>query len=317
MTHHRNRTRNDRRRTVRRAVTLAGAALLLAGLHGPAPAAPAPAVSAADASYTAGATATVDLVSTATEFTAPATTRPGPATFRASTTQSGKGWIGLARLKDGKGWDDFLDVLSRALSDTPSDVPRGAKDLDETAVLLGGLVVHPGQPGTFTQHLRPGRYLLFDYLTAGDAEPRHRWLTVTGEAAGRFPEPTATVVARNVPGVGPRFEVHGGLRAGRPLRYVNRIPGQVNELLFVKIAEGTTEAELKAWFDALPDDGTFPPDSPFRSVSLGSLHLSTGRSSVVRVPLEPDRYAAITYSKDATDGIKLVKKGLFAIVDVH
>ncbi|MDN3285623.1 hypothetical protein QWL27_07585 [Streptomyces thermocarboxydus] len=317
MTHRGNRATNPRRRTLRGAGALAGAALLLAGLHGPSGAAPAATVTGPDVPHTTEAPTTVDLVSTATGFTAPATARPGPTTFRASTTQSGKGWIGLARLKDGKDWDDFLDALSRALSDTPADVPQGAKDLDDTAVLLGGLVIHPGQPGTFTQDLRPGQYLLFDYLTAGDAEPRHRRLTVTGASAGRSPEPTATVVARHVPGVGPRFEVFGSLRAGRPLRYVNRIPGQVNELLFVKVAEGTTEAGLKAWFDALPDDGTFPPDSPFRSLSLGSLHLSTGRSSVVQVPLEPDRYAAITYSKDATDGIKLVKKGLFALVDVH
>ncbi|MFJ8108052.1 hypothetical protein [Streptomyces sp. NPDC096132] len=304
------------KRTTRMTTVLVGAALLVAGLQGPALAASSPlpgetgTVAAAEASHT------VELVSTAEGFTAPATTRPGLTTFHASTTQAGKGWIGLARLKDGKGWDDFLGALSRALSNTPSDVPQGAKDLDETATLLGGLVIHPGQPGSFTQRLRPGTYLLFDYLTAGDSAPRYRWLTVTGDAVDQGAAPTATVVSKNVPGVGPRFEVRGTLRAGRPLRYVNEIPGQVNELLFVQVKEGTTEADLKAYFDALPDDGSLPPNSPFTSVSLGSLHLSTGASSVVQVPLERTRYAAITWSKDATDGIRLVKKGLFTLVDV-
>jgi hypothetical protein len=304
------------KRTARTAAVLTGAALLLAGLQGPALAAPSAAVPERRTAGTAEASHMVELSSTSEGFTAPASTRPGLTTFRASTTQQGKGWIGLARPKDGKGWDDLLDALSRALSNTPSDVPQGAKDLDDTASLLGGLVIHPGQPGSFTQRLYPGTYLLFDYLAAGDAEPRYRWLTVTGDAVDQGLTPTGTVVAKNVPGVGPRFEVRGTLRAGRPLRYVNSIPGQVNELLFVQIKEGTTEADLKAYFDALPDDGTLPPNSPLTSVSLGSLHLSTGVSSVVQVPLERGRYAAITWSKDATDGIKLVKKGLFAIVDV-
>ncbi|TXS47470.1 hypothetical protein [Streptomyces sp. OR43] len=310
-------------RTKRTTTLLCGATLLLACVQGPAHAAlslpaqnlrtarAAHAVQASEASHT------VDLVSTADGFTAPATTRSGLTTFRASTTQTGKGWIGLARLKDGAGWDDFLDALAGALSNTPSDVPQGAKDLDATATLLGGLVLQPGRPGSFTQHLDPGRYLLFDYLAAGDAEPRYRWLTVSGDAVAQGLAPTATIVSKNVPGTGPRFEVRGTLRAGRPLRYVNEIPGQVNELIFVKIAEGTAEADLKAYFDAMPDDGTFPPDSPFVSAGLGSLHLSTGRSSVVQVPLESARYAALTWSKDATDGIKLVKKGLFTIVDVR
>ncbi|MGX1273231.1 hypothetical protein [Streptomyces phaeoluteigriseus] len=312
----------NHKRKKRTATVLPAATLLLAGLTGPALAAPSlPAedlraardthrVQASEAAHT------VDLVSTADGLTAPTTTRPGLTTFRASTTQAGKGWIGLARLTDGADWDDFLGALSRALSNTPSEVPQGAKDLDATAALLGGLVIQPGLPGSFTQRLAPGRYLLFDYLAAGDAQPRYRWLTVSGSAVDQGLAPTATIVSRNVPGVGPRFEVRGALRAGRPLRYVNEIPGQVNELLFVKIEQGTTEADLKAYFDAMPDDGTFPPDSPFRSASLGSLHLSTGRSSVVQVPLESTRYAVVTWSKDATDGTRLVKKGLFTIVDV-
>ncbi|GAA2448655.1 hypothetical protein [Streptomyces glaucus] len=311
--------RNSQKKTKRATRTptvLAGAALLLAALQGPALAAPSTAAPGTRSVDTAEASHTMELSSTAEGFTAPASTRPGLTTFRASTTQPGRGWIGLARLKNGKGWDDFLDALSRALSNTPSDVPQGARDLDETATLLGGLVIHPGQPGSFTQRLYPGTYLLFDYLAAGDAEPRYRWLTVTGDTVVQGLTPTATVVAKNVPGVGPRFEVRGTPRAGRPLRYVNEIPGQVNELLFVQIKEGTTEADLKAYFDAVPDDGTLPPNSPFTSVSLGSLHLSTGVSSVVQVPLERTRYAAITWSKSATDGIGLVKKGLFTIVDV-
>lgn len=302
-------------RLKRMTIALAGAALLFAGAQGPVTAAAPPRAAAASLAP-APASHTVTVTSTAEGLSAPASTRPGLTTFDASTTEAGKGWVGLARLKDGKGWDDFLGALSGALSNTPSEVPPGAAELDRTATLLGGLVIHPGQPGSFTQRLRPGRYLLFDYLTAGDAAPRHRWLTVAGTPVDQGLTPAATLVARNVAGVGPRLEVRGTLRAGRPLRYVNEIPGQVNELLFVKIAEGTTEAGLQAYFDSLPEDGSLPPDSPFTSLSLGSLHLSTGRSSVVRVPLERDRYAVITWSKDATDGTRLVQKGLFTIVDV-
>ncbi|MFE9251674.1 hypothetical protein [Streptomyces sp. NPDC007088] len=302
-------------RLTRLTTALAGAALLWAGVPGPAaPAAPsraaAPPLAPAPASHT------VTVTSTAEGLSAPAVTRPGLTTFHASTTAAGKGWVGLARLKDGKGWDDFLGALSGALSNTPAEVPPGAAELNRTATLLGGLVVQPGQPGSFTQRLRPGRYLLFDYLTAGETTPRYRWLTVTGAPVDQGLTPTATFVSKNVAGLGPRLEVRGTPRAGEPLRYVNEIPGQVNELLFVKIAEGTTEAGLRAYFDSLPEDGSLPPGSPFTSLSLGSLHLSTGRSSVVRLALDRDRYAVITWSKDATDGTRLVQKGLFTIVDL-
>ncbi|MET2717644.1 hypothetical protein ABXV03_18120 [Streptomyces harbinensis] len=297
---------------------LAGAVLLLtgAGLNGPAVAAPAPApVSGADRVATEAAH-TVDLVSTAEELLAPTHTRPGLTTFHATTTQPGTGWIGLARLRDGKDWDDFLDTLLRALSNDPSEVPGGAQDLEETATLLGGLVIHPGQPGSFTQRLKPGTYLLFDYLTVAGAEPRHRTLTVTGSPVDRGLAPTATVVSRDIPGVGPRFELRGTLLAGRPVRFINLIPGQVNELLFVRIAEDTTQEDLRDFFATMPEDGSFPPESPFLSLSLGSLHLSTHQSSVVQLPLEQGRYAALTWAKDADDGVLLVNKGLFTIVDV-
>ncbi|MDQ0948229.1 hypothetical protein QFZ24_002152 [Streptomyces phaeochromogenes] len=298
------------------ALGLGGAVvLLLAGVQGPAVAAPPVGSTPASASAAEGSH-TVELRSTAEGFTAPATTRPGLTTFNASTTQEGKGWIGLVRLKDGVGWDDFTYDLFRALGNTPAEVPQGAKDLNRDATLLGGLVIHDGQPGSFTQHLSPGTYLLFDYLAVADAQPRYRWLTVSGSSVDQGLTPTATVVSKNVPGTGPRFEVQGRVRAGQPVRFVNRIPGQVNEFLFVRIAEGTTEADLKAYFDSMPDDGSFPPGSPFTSVSLGSLPLSTGRSTVARVPTGTGPHALITWNKDATDGIKLVKKGLFTIVDV-
>jgi hypothetical protein len=295
---------------------LAGAALLL--VTGAQATAEAVAQRTSPAVHEAGIQGahTVELTSTADALTAPDAAAPGLTTFHATTTVEGKGWIGLVKLKEGVSWDNFRGILGRALSNTPSEVPQGAKDLDRAATMLGGAIIHPGQSGAFTQRLYPGTYLLFDFLAAGDAQPRYRWLTVGGSPGGRGLTPTATVVSRNVPGAGPRFEVAGTVRAGLPLRFVNEIPGQVNELIFVKIKQDATLADLKAYFDSMPDDGTFPPNSPFISAGLGSLPLSTGASSVVQVPLERTRYAVLTWVKDATDGIKLVKKGQFTIVEV-
>ncbi|MFC8282996.1 hypothetical protein [Streptomyces cyaneofuscatus] len=228
----------------------------------------------------------LEIVSTETSLTAPATARPGPVTFRSSTTHEGSGWVGLARAHE-----------------------------DGTTSFLGGVVNHPGRPGLFTTTLTPGEYVLFDYLyTQGGAEPRERRLTVSGPVSGTTPKPTATIVSREVPGKGPRFTVTGKLRAGAPIRFTNELPGQYNEAVLFPLPANVTRAELQAFFDAA-DEGE-PVEAPFdTSLGLGSLPLSTDRSQVFQVPLERGRHVLVTWVRDSS-GHLLAQQGQFEIVDV-
>lgn len=327
------RTRKALRRANRPAVLAAGvlgAVLLTAATAVPAPAATTAATATATASGRGSApsptagdqdrdTHTVEITSTADTLTAPSTTTPGDTVFRATTTAEGSGWIGLARPREGVSWETFHDAMRRTLSNDPQDVVEGSRELNASATLLGGVVIHADFPGAFTQHLSPGRYLLFDYLDLASApRPRYRTLTVSGERGSEdLPAPSAVVVSASVPGAGPRFLVLGTVRAGKPVRFANAIPGQINEAVFIRVKDGTTEAELGEFIDGIGDDGQWPPDPPFISFGLGSLPLSGGQSSVVQVPLQKGRYALLTFIKDGTDGTMLAKKGQYALVDVE
>ncbi|MEZ3182548.1 hypothetical protein KYY02_28980 [Streptomyces pimonensis] len=203
------------------------------------------------------------------------------------TTHEGSGWVGLAR-----------------------------ENPDGSATFLGGVVIHPGKPGLFSQTLQQGEYVLFDYLyTQGGAEPRQQRLTVRGPASGTSLKPTATVTSTEVAGAGPRFLVTGTLRAGQPFRFTNELPGQYNEAVLFPLNEGTSRAELRAFFEAT-DEGE-SPEPPFdTSAGLGCLPLSSGQTSVVQVPLQRGPHVVVTWVRDG-EGRLLAARGQFEIVDVQ
>ncbi|PRW63621.1 hypothetical protein CEP50_09130 [Actinopolyspora mortivallis] len=264
-------------------------------------------------------TRTLRVSSTADSLRAPESTTPGPTTFRVDTTAEDSGWIGLARLREGASWQRFRLALKRTLSSDPSKIVEGSAELNRSAELLGGVVIHPGEPGVFTQRLRTGSYVLFDYKdVVRTSEPRHAELVVSGTARGDVPRATATLVSRTVAGVGPRFEVHGTVRAGCPVRFVNRMDQQINEAVFFPVGQDVTRERLQSFFESFGDDGEFPANPPVDpSSGLGVLPLSSDESAVFQVPLKPGRYAVLTFIKDADDGVRLGTKGQYEIIHVE
>lgn len=259
------------------------------------------------------------ITSTADSLRAPDSAQPGPTTFRAETTAGDSGWVGLARLHDGVSWEQFRVALKGTLSSDPADIVEGSAELNRSADLLGGVVIHPGDPGFFTQRLRAGEYVLFDYKDiVRTAQPRHTELTVSGRAQGDVARPSATLVSRTVPGVGPRFEVHGTVRGGKPVRFVNTMDEQINEAVFFPVGEEVTRERLQRFFESFGDNGEFPPNPPVDLASgLGTLPLTADESVDFRVPLEPGRYAVLTFIKDADDGVRLGAKGQYGIIRVE
>lgn len=295
---------------IRRAVAVGATVLALIGSSGGA---------AADAGTQAPPANVVEVSSTDTGFTAPDTASPGVAQFRMVTTSEGSGWIGLARLNDGVSWEMFRANLAKTVSDTPADVVAGSAALAESATLLGGVVIHPGLPGAFTQLLHPGRYVLFDYRFLAPTDARYRFLTVTGSPGYSPLDFSGTLVATSVPGVGPRFSLLGEVRAGQPLLLHNAMPGQLVEAVAFPIAGDVTEARLAEWFASFRDgDPAFPPNAPFDiAQGRGMLPLSPGWSTVVSVPLTQGRWVVVNWLKDAKAGTRLVKQGHYFVVDVR
>jgi hypothetical protein len=260
----------------------------------------------------------VDITSTADALLAPDRTAPGPVTFQVRTTDEGSGWVGLARVNEGTSTQQFLTNLRRTASSNRTDIIEGSRDLLASSQLLGGVVIHPGQPGSFSQLLRRGDYQLFDYKHLLDTPPRLRTLTVGGNTAGSETAACARIVSRYVPGSGPRYEVTGTVRTGRPIEFAQKITGQIAEAVFFPLTARITAADLEAYFAKFVDGSAqFPPDPPFDlGAGLGALPLSPGQSAVIRIPLNPGRYVVLGFIKDATDGRMLVKKGQYKIVQV-
>jgi hypothetical protein len=189
------------------------------------------------------------------------------------------------------------------------------------AELYGGGFTHVGTDTGYTVELDAGAYLLLEFLDfegerGRDPAPGQEYvrrLTVRETRTDASPAPPcATVIAVDVPGRGPRFALHGRVRPGRPLRYVNRMPDQVNELALYPITDdAVTEKDIQAFFD------NTAPAPPFDiSRQLGTPPLSSGRAITLTPPLTPGRYAAVTWVTSVRDARPLSAHGQHRILTV-
>lgn len=259
--------------------------------------------------------------STVDKLEAPEAAASGVTTFRSETTAEGQGWIGLARLEHGVDWATFRRHLAATVSDDQERIVKGMAALDAKASLLGGAVIHPGRPAEFTVELAPGRHVLFDYpSTAGPGDsPRYQPLTVEGEAHDSAAVRPAGTLRTVRTGAGPRFEVLGSPTAGRPLAFENSLPHPyVIEAVLFAITPEVTDETLAGYFAQFVDGSSdWPPNPPFDpAAGTGSLPLSAGRASVMSLTAPAGRYLVADWLKDPTDGVRLVKRGHYRILEL-
>ncbi|CDR08616.1 hypothetical protein [Streptomyces iranensis] len=216
---------------------------------------------------------------------------------------------------------EFGTRLRRVFATEGAENVEAAKALMAAAELYGGGFTHIGTETGFTVELEPGRYLILEFLDFEGGRGRNpapgqeyvRTLTVhqRPEQTPSGP-PSAVVTAREVPGVGPRFELRGRLKPGHPLHYVNRMRDQVDELVLYPITDdAVTEDDIQAFFDrTLP----VPPFDITRW--LGTPPLSPGRGALLTPPLSPGRYAAVTWVTSIHDARPLAAHGQHRILTV-
>ena len=261
------------------------------------------------------------ITSTADRLVAPERATPGVTTFRSETTAEGQGWIGLARLEPGVDWDTFRTNLAATVSDDHERIVKGMAALDTTASLLGGAVIHVGRPAKFTAELAPGPHVLFDYpsTAAPGGAPRYQMLTVDGPPEHATPQRPAGII-RSVRTVdGPRFEVLGTPTAGRPLRFANAMPHPyVIEAVLFPVEPEVNGETLASYFAQFVDGSSeWPPDPPFDpATGTGTLPLSAGRASAMSLSAAPGRYLLADWLKDPADGVRLVKRGHYLILEL-
>ncbi|MFI8392926.1 hypothetical protein [Streptomyces sp. NPDC085540] len=265
----------------------------------------------------------LDIVTGEDGLSTPATAAAGAVTFRVRTTSTRTGNVGIARLRHGIGEASFRrhlrDVFEKK---SPEDVIQASKDLMADAELMGGAMAVCGSQSSFTACLPPGPYLVLEYkdfegpYVGRDPLPGAEYvrplLVRTADdagAGGRRPFATVTAVdtAR-----GPRFVLEGRLRRDRPLRYVNAMRGQVDELAVYPLTDDSvTEADIQRYFQ----DTRLP--APFElKAQLGTPPLSPGRSAVIEMPLEQGRYALTSWVVSMKDAQRLSAHGQVLIVTV-
>ncbi|MFD6967763.1 hypothetical protein [Streptomyces sp. NPDC059949] len=272
----------------------------------------------------------LDIVTGEDGFSAPATAAAGAVTFRVRTTSTRTGIVGIVRLRPGVGEAAFRRHLRDVFEkEDPNDVIRASGELMADAELLGGAMAVRGSRSSFTAALRPGRYLVLEYkdfegpyigrdplpgqehvrpllVHAGDDTGAGRSSPLAAAAA------TATVTAVDT-ARGPRFVLEGRIRRDRPVRCVNAMRGQVDELAVYPLTnDAVTEADIQRYFRA-PRSTPAPFDL---AAQLGTPPLSPGRSAVIQMPLAPGRYALTSWVTSMKDAQHLSAHGQVLIVTV-
>ncbi|MDR3081391.1 MAG: hypothetical protein LBV60_10785 [Streptomyces sp.] len=299
------------------AAAVAGALLAVATPAATAPAVADPVVESA--AVEASEPQILDIKASGEGIQIPTAARPGQVTFRVSTTDPKTGWVALVRPRAGVTFEQFRSSLLKIINHTSADIIEGSAELRERAELLGGTVIHPDLPASFTKNLAPGTYWFFDYQTIRNENPWHSVLTVGGEpSTAAAPTPSAVLTATMTDGQ-PVWDLQGSVTPGRPILYRNSFPEDQNaEAVFFRLAEDTTEEDLKAYINEFSDSGQFPDHSGALDLERGTggLPMNAGETSLLQLTLEPGRYAVVDFFVDATDGTIFIKRGHWKIFEV-
>ncbi|MEU6041229.1 hypothetical protein ABZ801_38135 [Actinomadura sp. NPDC047616] len=249
-------------------------------------------------------------------FTAPAVVPQDATSFRVTTTDPDGAYIGLIGLREGVSLQRYLADLEQAYDDTDREAAMaGSRAVERDAVMYGGAAVLPDVSVTFTPRLRPGTYYLIDFKDVGSpglADKVRKLRVVGGHGGAAVPRAEAEIVQVQTVD-GPRFRAPAELRAGAAVRVTNH-SRQFNEAIFMPVREGTTRAQVGAFFAAMEGGPAAP--YPFVAGPVGMVPLSPGRSTVISAALRPGTYALVTWMTDYRTGRMHAAQGMHEIITV-
>ncbi|GAB3951408.1 hypothetical protein GCM10029976_087760 [Kribbella albertanoniae] len=257
----------------------------------------------------------VHVVGTADGFSAPTETRPGWTTVSVSTTNDRGIRLGLFQLRPGHTLDQLLAGLRTALTEHGTAAAAGGRQVEASALLLGGAVAAPGRAVTFQRPLAPGTYLLVDYLRVDRSNPIDvHELTVRGRPSGTAPRTACTALAMVDTADGPRYAGPTVLRSGQTVLITNRT-NQLAEAIFVPVKPGTTRADVQRTFETI-EAGGWPSDSPLIGLPQGAPVLSAGLAQVLTPNLAPGSYVLTTWMVDLSNGRMQAAQGMHTLLTV-
>ena len=171
--------------------------------------------------------------------------------------------------------------------------------------------VEPGQTGTSTQVLRPGRYHV---IASADAEgegppPLTAPLEVRpGESEGSLPSTDARIEAFDY-----GFRQTGLKSGDNTITFANR-GRELHHVVAAPIQPGKTIADVRR-FAATQGEPSGPPPLDFES-GFDTVVLDGGASQTTTIELRPGKYAFLCFIQDRAGGPPHVAKGMIQEVTV-
>lgn len=248
------------------------------------------------------------------------TIQSGSIRFEVSSTnppgkEGGGSNITLFQPHPGKSLDNFFADLGEEFSQTPATRAKGTRDLVRDVELYGLADVVPGSPEVVTERLRPGTYYLMDLGNPPKGAPALTVLTV-GPDRTSFEQDSDLSSQRRVRATSsdrfvtrrswPRSGTYTFTNASDTMHFMSMIP----------VKDGTTDAQVQAFFSAPPSSQNGPPPffRPQPSVGVGSDVLSPGRSIQVTYNLPAGSYLLVCFISDDKSGMSHAVMGMHKVI---
>lgn len=240
-------------------------------------------------------TAVVEWTATEYSFSAPDTLPAGAVTIRLTNLGQEVHHGQLLRLNDGVSFEQFAAALQA----------DGEAALRFTTSMGGPGSIDPHGASEVTLDLTPGNYVLACFVSDANGVPhvargmlKHLLVSPIDVPATTLPDAQDTFTMQDF-----SFDMPSSLPGGHATYQVVNHGQQPHELNVLKLAPGTTEADVLAW-DSAPSG---PP--PFTFVG-GINGLSSGAAGYVALDLEPGTYVAICHIPDPSSGVAHLHLGM-------
>jgi uncharacterized cupredoxin-like copper-binding protein len=264
---------------------LAGLALASCRSDKP-PAAEAGVPDTTSATTAAAAPATVTVITTDYSFDAPAELPAGLTTFHLVNRGPAIHHVQLARLGEGKTFDEFMAALKAGGPPPKWVTMEGGPNPSEV-----------GDTSRTTVMLEPGNYAMLCFVPDPDGVPHVakgmvRPLKVTSGGGTAGAEPEADVVMKLVDY---DFELSKPIPAGRHTIRVDNAGPQEHEVVIVKLEPGKEAMDFAKWGEKMAGK---PPGTLHGGVS----GIMPGGKAFLDVDLAPGEYGLLCFVPDSKDG---------------
>ncbi|WP_030056430.1 MULTISPECIES: hypothetical protein [Streptomyces] len=250
----------------------------------------------------------------------------GLVTFEVETDDPAGRQIQLIRPHEGVSKATLFADLTKAVSQTPATAAQGIKAVTEAADALGGAFVAPDVPVRFTEEVDPGEVLVLDFgaFLKDPAHPLFATIEFEGHN-GRHrhhrhdrhhhgSEEHGTVILEET-SAGPRFDVEDVDDADAPI-VVRNEADELHEMVVQPVKPGTTDADIKAFFDATAKGQH--PAPPFTGLPSGLGAISPGDTATFEAKhLQPGTYVLLCFIPDDKTGVPHAFLGMHEVVELH